>query len=88
MSQWHGNNVEFGDYISLDGISRILAQHDKENEVPGLEVAGSVVASFLPLVEYNRRTDSLHHPGGTKAGLRGRTFSQRSGFGIIRDFRP
>lgn len=42
-----------------------------------------VVASFLPFVEYNRRTDPLQHPGGVKMGLGGGKSCKGFGFGRV-----
>uniref|UniRef100_A0A8D3DS01 Protocadherin 1 gamma 31 n=1 Tax=Scophthalmus maximus TaxID=52904 RepID=A0A8D3DS01_SCOMX len=57
-----------------------------DNGIPRPEVAGALVASFLSLVEYNTRTDSLQHPGGTKTELVVGNLAKDLGLGLSEIF--
>uniref|UniRef100_H2RJF2 Cadherin domain-containing protein n=1 Tax=Takifugu rubripes TaxID=31033 RepID=H2RJF2_TAKRU len=59
-------------------------QRNLNNGMRKLEVSGALVESFIPFVDYSKRTDSLQHPRGAETGICGRKSSQRSGFGTIR----
>lgn len=67
---------------------RAAAVDDKENEISRVEMAWALVVSFRSVEDYNRRTDSLQHPGGSETGFCGWKSRKRPRLGIIRHFGP